>query len=242
MQPNYTLEKIKFATDSQTFEKAIDLYESGKVTNFREGISCYSAVVLGTKPYQVSVENRNYALANCTCYLGQNDVLCKHMVAVAIYAIMRGEKIKQEDKEIFTDPICSGKLGELDESELKNIKQSITSALKYIKTYSGSSSAWFAYQNLLSEGCSRLSKIVSELPVSLQTAKLLTDLLLRIDKKLCTGGMDDSDGAVGDFMQETVEVLKSYTMLDKNCKNAFLLLKNRETCFGWEEPLLELID
>ena len=34
MGPAYNLDKIKFATDTATFEKAIDLYESGKVTKF----------------------------------------------------------------------------------------------------------------------------------------------------------------------------------------------------------------
>lgn len=54
----YDLDKIKFATDGPTFERAVGLYESGKVTKFEEGINAYSAIVLGTKPYQVSVEAR----------------------------------------------------------------------------------------------------------------------------------------------------------------------------------------
>jgi len=37
-QPGYGLNKIKFATDRPMFEKAIALYESGKVTQFEEGI------------------------------------------------------------------------------------------------------------------------------------------------------------------------------------------------------------
>lgn len=56
--PRYDIDKIKFATAAPTFEKAIGLYESGKVTKFEEGIGTYSAVVLGTKPYRVSVEAR----------------------------------------------------------------------------------------------------------------------------------------------------------------------------------------
>ena len=71
MQPKYDLDKIKFATDRPTFEKAVNLYEKGKVTQFKEGIGSYSAVVLGTKPYRVSVEARQYGLAVCECYLGQ---------------------------------------------------------------------------------------------------------------------------------------------------------------------------
>jgi hypothetical protein len=43
MPPKYDIDKIKFATDAPTFKKAVELYESGKVTNFEEGISAYSA-------------------------------------------------------------------------------------------------------------------------------------------------------------------------------------------------------
>ena len=65
-------------------------------------------------------------------------------------------------------------------------------------------------------------------------------LLLRLDKKLCTGGVDDSDGEVGGFIEEVVEVLQEFAKLDPSCVNAFDKLKNRETCFGWEKPLLKL--
>jgi len=101
MQPAYNLDKIKFATDPPTFEKAVALYESGKVMEFEEGIGAYSAVVMGTKSYRVSVEARRYGLATCTCYLGQSDTLCKHMVAVSIYAVLRGKKLKPEDALYF---------------------------------------------------------------------------------------------------------------------------------------------
>ena len=60
MPPKFTLDKIKFATDAPTFEKAVDLYEKGKVTQFKKGIGAYSAAVIGTKPYRVSVEARRY--------------------------------------------------------------------------------------------------------------------------------------------------------------------------------------
>lgn len=80
------------------------------------------------------------------------------------------------------------------------------------------------------------------MPVSSQTAELLVDLLLRLDKKLCTGGVDDSDGEVGGFIQEVVCVLKDYAGLDSECIKAFIKLKDKETCFGWEEPLLGLVD
>ena len=241
MQPKYDLNKIKFATDGPTFEKAVDLYQKGKVTKFEEGIGGYSAVVLGTKPYRVSVEARRYDLATCECYLGQNDMLCKHMVAVAIRAVTGGKSLTDEDKRLVSQATSSGRLEELSKEELAVIKKEITGAMKYIKSYNGLSRIWFSYQSSLSEGCNRLSKIVSELPISEQTAKLLIDMLLRLDNKLCRSGVDDSDGTVGGFIEETVQVLKEYAKLDPSCVKAFQKLKGKETCFGWEEPLLELV-
>jgi len=237
MCPKYNLEKIKFATDAPTFEKAVVLYESGKVTQSEEGIGDYSAVVLGTKPYRVSVEARQYNLGHCECYLGQKDILCKHMVALAIYAVKEGKPLSEKDKQLVTDPKCSGRKGELSKKELAKVKKSITAAMGYVKPYYGPSRIWFSYQESLLEGCNRLSAIVSELPVSEQTAKLLVNLLLRLDKKLCQGGVDDSDGTVGEFINETVLILKEYAKLDPDCKKAFRVLENREMCFGWGETL-----
>ena len=241
MPPKFTLDKIKFATDGPTFERAVDLYEKGKVTKFEEGIGAYSAVVLGTKPYRVSVEARRYDYGHCECYLGQNDTLCKHMVAIAIRAVTGGKPLSEEDKRQVSQVICSGRLGELSKSELASTKKAITAGMRYIKSYKGPSRIWFSYQSSLSEGCNRLSKIVSELPVSEQTAGLLIDMLLRLDNKLCRSGVDDSDGTVGGFIEETVRVLEEYAKLDLACAKTFNELKAKETCFGWEEPLLKLI-
>lgn len=242
MLPDYDLEKIKFATDRPTFEKAVDLYEEGKVTQFKEGIRAYSAIALGTKPYRVSVEARRYDYGHCECYLGQQDTLCKHMVALAIYAVMRGKPLADEDKKLRGSPMCSDRLGELSKEELVPAKKAITSAMRYIKGYAGPSRTWFAYQNSLSEGCNRLSAIVSELPVSEQTAGLLVDMLLRLDKKLCVGGVDDSDGTVGGFIEEVVIMLQEYAKLDPKCIKAFKKLCGQETCFEWEEPLVKIFD
>lgn len=237
-KPDFTLDKIKFATDGPTFEKAVALCESGKVTKVEEGIRSYTAVVIGTKPYRVSVEARRHDYGHCTCYLGANGTLCKHMVALTIYVVQDGKPLTDNDKKLVQNPVCSGKLETLSDNELLTVKQMITAALRYIKVYTGPSRTWFAYQSSLSEGCNRLSAIVSDLPVGTQTAELLVDLLLRLDKKLCTGGVDDSDGEVGGFIGEVVEVLREFAKLDPSCINAFDKLKSRETCFGWEKPLL----
>jgi len=244
MKSAYDLDKIKFATDRPTFEKAVDIYESGGVNNFTDTGYGFEAKVRGSGGnfYEVFVSAKHYNEGDCNCYLGKNDTLCKHMVALAIYAVMRGKKLDKEDKEIISAPVCSGKLGELKKEELASIKKDISSAMKYIKAYNGPSRIWFQYQNSLSEGCNRLAKIISDLPVGEQTAGLLVDTLLRLDKKLCGGGVDDSDGTVGGFIEEAVNMLEEYAKLDPNCARAFEKLKGRETCFGWEEPLMKLLD
>jgi hypothetical protein len=242
MIPNYDFNKIKFATDRSTFEKAAALYDGGKVLDFKKDARGFSARVQGGQIYHVSVSAKNFDVGSCDCYLGQNDYLCKHMVAVAIYAVLGGEKIKAEDIEPVGEVKCSGRLGELLKDELAEVKKSISSAMKYIKSYEGPSRIWFAYQNSLSEGCNRLSVIVSNLPVSAQTAELLIKTLLKLDKKLCESGVDDSDGTVGGFIQECVEALKEFVRLDRKCVNSFKLLRGQSTCFGWEEPLARIFD
>jgi len=242
MLPAYSLDKIKFATDGPTFERAVGLYEGGKVTEVKEVLNGFFAIVLGTKAYKVYVDSRYYDRGNCECYLGLRGTLCKHMVAVAIYAVMGGKKLSEEEKELIDSSVCSGKLGELSKEELAKTKKSITSAMRYIKAYTGPSRIWFAYQGSLSEGCSRLSALVSSLPVSKQTAKLLVNTLLRLDKKLCEGGVDDSDGTVGGFIYETVNILQEYIKLDPLCIGAFKKLCGQSTCFDWKEPLVKIFD
>lgn len=244
MKPLYDLDKIRFATGRATFEKAVRIYESGGVRNFTDDEFGFSAEVSGSKGnfYKVYVSGKHYDDGDCDCYLGQNEVLCKHMVAVAICAVAEGGELKKEDIGYVDGPVCSGKRGELTDNEFKQVKAEITDALRYIKSYFGPSRTWFAYQNSLMEGCNRLTAVVSRLPVSLQTSKMLVDLLLRLDRKLCTGGVDDSDGTVGGFMEEVVMVLQEFARIDNACKEAFSKLKNKDTCFGWEESLLKIID
>lgn len=241
MIPKYDLDKIKFATDGSTFQKAVKIYISRGIKDFNDAGRGFEAKVRGSKGnyYEVYVSAKNYDSGNCDCYLGEQDVLCKHLVAAAIYAVKGGSNLEESEGEMISGPMCSGKLGEPEKSELKEIKAEITAAMRYIKPYNGPSRIWFQYQDSLSEGCNRLSKIVSELPVSYQTARLLVDMLLRLDNKLSYGGADDSDGTVGGFIEETVQALLEFAKLDSSCTKAFKGLKDKETCFGWEEPLLK---
>lgn len=241
VKPRWDLDKIKLATDEPTFERAVGLYEGGKVTRFRAEMSGFFAVVIGSQPYEVFVSARRYNEGSCSCYLGQKETLCKHMVALAIRAVTGGKPLTDDDKQQRNQVRCGGRVGTLTTEELAAVKKSITAAMRYIKPYDGPSRIWFAYQNSLTEGSNRLSAIVSDLPASPQTAKLVVQMLLRLDDKLCHSGVDDSDGTVGGFIENAVTVLKEFARLDPTCTEAFRLLQGQETCFDWEKPLLQLI-
>lgn len=137
MTPSYDLNKIKFATDEGTFKRAVGLYENGKVTKVEALGGYYSVVVLGTEPYRVSVSARNYKQGHCTCYLGQKDTLCKHMVALALYAVMDGKPLSDKDKQLSHNVECGSKRDVLNKEELETVKRAITESMRYIKPYRG---------------------------------------------------------------------------------------------------------
>lgn len=239
--PKYTIEDICFGVDEGTFERAVGLYETGKITEFSDDGIGYSAVVVGTHPYRVYVHASSFDRGTCSCYLGERDELCKHMIAVAVYSITHGRKLAPEEIAVVEGVTCSGVLGELSGEELKEVKADITKAMRHIKPYNGPSRTWFAYQNSLSEGCRRLSPVVSCLPVSKQTARLLVDLLIRIDRKI-QSGVDDSDGTVGGFAYELVSVLEDFARLDSSCIETFEKLCQVDMGFGFEDELVRILD
>lgn len=240
---NYGLDEIKFAVDGATFKRAVGLYESGKVTKVDAAGGHYFADVLGTEPYRVSVSFRNFKQGHCTCYVGQKNMLCKHVIALAIYAVMDGKPLNDKDKQLNSEVRCSRRRNALSQDELAAVKKSITESMKYIKPYSGPSRTWFANQDSLREGCNRLSAIAFDLPVDRQAAEILVKLLLRLDKKLRVGGVDDSNGIVGGFMTQVVGILQEYARINPDCINAFKsLIGIGITCFQWEEPLVRIWD
>lgn len=240
MKPSFDLDKIKYSTDKPTWEKAVGLVKKGKVTKFEELADGFGATVLGTSPYRVIVSAKHFDRGDCECYLGQKEILCKHMVAVAIYAVKNGQELSESDIKQGNDVVFSGQKGNLSETDLEAVKQAISGALKYIKAYTGPSKTWFAYQDSLNEGCNRLASIVAKLPAGPESSELLVDLLLKLDKKLTRGGVDDSDGTVGDFITDSVQVLEQFAAADSRCIEAFKELCDAETCFGWEEPLNQI--
>jgi len=240
---SFTLDDLKYGVPEKTLQRAVKLYQEGKVTKVRDGgrRSTTAAIVIGSKPYHVVVFHKSYDMGYCDCYLGQNDELCKHMIALALHMVCQGEPLVSDLTKVKYIPESSGELRQITTEELRLYKKEITQALKYIKYYQGPSRTWFTYQASLSEGCVRLSEIVSRLPVCLKSAQLLVDLALRIDKKL-QYGVDDSDGTVGGFVEGVVEMLIEFYKLDPSCIKVFNKLAGVSTCWDWEAPLVRLVD
>lgn len=238
----FDLDKIRYGSERASFVRAVDLYNKGKVTQVEDRLGGITAVVLGTEPYNVSISIRNFKQGGCTCYLGQKGTICKHMIALAIYAVMDGKPLDPKKHELSTEVKCSGRLGQSNDMELIEINMLISAAMKYIKAYNGPSKTWFRNQDSLREGCARLTEIVNRMPVNRQTSDILVKLLLRLDKKLSTGGVDDSNGIVGGFMKEVTDILVKFAKLDKECILSFKKIVGIETGFGWEEPLIKLFE
>lgn len=69
---------------------------------------------------------------------------------------------------------------------------------------------------------------------------MIIKLLIRIDRKLCSG-VDDSNGTIGGFIQECVQVLEDYATIDRTCIDEFYALTRITSCFDWEIPLVGMI-
>src|SRR3989338_8801217 len=240
--PQYDLTKIKFATGNPLWDRAVDLYESGKVTRFKDNGESFSGMVLGGNPYEAWVSRDKFDVGDCTCYLGKKNELCKHLVALAIRAVTRGKPLEAGERVVRNAPECSGRAGALREDEPEVLHEEISAGMKCVRAYHGPSRTWFAYQASLSEGCTRLSAVFSGLPVSEQAARMVVKVLLRLDRKLSQGGGDDADGTVGGFIEECVLMLEKYAEIDPACMKAFGVLREQETCFDWQEPLVKRAD
>ena len=241
MQPKYDIETLKFSVDKGTYGRALELYNGGRVTGFsKDPDRGYYATVRGTQLYRVSVSSKNFNAGRCDCYLGQKHILCKHMVAVAITALTDNGKFRLDlvqDNQLIINP----DLGEISKAELAEARRRINAAIRKIKYYNGPSSTWFEYQNSLEEGCNRLRALFGSLPVSSQTCSLIVASLIKIDKKL-RDGVDDSNGTVGHFIKESVDLLAQFAQKDSGCIGCFYQLTSQQTCFEWEVPLVELIN
>jgi hypothetical protein len=234
--PKFTIADIQLGVGDHEFTKALDLYTRGSVNHVKRDFSSYSAIVSGTHDYVVNVSSISYDQGNCNCFLGERDELCKHMIALAIALV---HKYRPDDTKIIDKPlgqaVCSGKIREITKDEIKEIKANVNKGLSLIKSYNGPSSKWFQYQDNLIKGSRIILLALSQLPVCEKSAMVCIGLLKRLDRKLLNGGIDDSDGTVGDLMIQTVEVLNMFAESDTRLKKYISDKLPKGEVFDWEK-------
>lgn len=96
MVPEYDLKKIKSGVEEKKWDRAVGLYQAGKVSEFEETPNGFTALVLGAKPYDVAVSETDCSQGDCSCFMGSNGSVCKHMLALAIHAVLRGAPIDKD--------------------------------------------------------------------------------------------------------------------------------------------------
>ncbi len=226
--PKFTLPDIRFADGDATFNRAQDLYQSGKVNNIKETPYGYSATVQGTQTYEVSISSRRIDEGNCTCYLGQNDRLCKHMLALGLAVLVASGKM-QESAAKMTAPI-----------DITEVKKLVTTGMKKLRRYTGPSRVWFSYQRSLATGARMITHAVSALPPSKENASYLWHVIERIDKKLANG-VDDSDGVVGDCVDRIIRQLADYAIAAPELVPDIRRYANMKTNFDFGDDLRAML-
>lgn len=223
--PKFTYEDIKYSEGRAMFKRAQALFKAGKVKQIREDPRGYSATVKSTHPYEVSVSMKSVDVGYCNCYMGQNDTLCKHMLALALAVLNETGALGSEESL----------------EELSEVKRRVSTGLRKIKAYTGPSKIWFSYQRSLSVGAGMISSAIANLPASKENADYLWKLVLRISKKLATGGVDDSDGTVGGCVYEILAKLAEFAKEKPELKPIILEYSKDDTGFGFEDELRNMI-
>lgn len=235
IRPNYTLQDIQLSVEGNEFNKGLRLFKDGKVGTIRETFSGFEANVSGTQKYVVAVDSEDFEKGDCDCYLGQKDYLCKHILALAIAVVY---KYRPQATTIIDHPlnqaVCSGKISEATQQELSDIENEIKAGLVYIKSWSGPSKKWFEYQDTISKGSRIILLALSKLPICEKSVALCITLLKKLEKKLL-GAVDDSDGTVGNLMEEIIQLLCLFVDFKKELGPYIAKSLPRGEVYNWED-------
>lgn len=228
LKPLFTIQDIKYSVDDATFQRAQQLFDAGKVQKIIETPHGYEATVQGTSTYRVSLSMRHIDKGFCDCYMGQNDMLCKHMLALGIAVLHssgKGDEAAAEDSP----------------TNLDAAKQLVAAAVRKIKPYHGPSKIWFSYQRELDFGSGCIVEAVQKLPATKENAEYLWSLVLKLSKKLSHGGVDDSNGTVGNCIASLVKQCAGYAKEKSELKPIIERFTEEDTGFGFEDILIEEI-
>lgn len=231
MQPLFNYADVKFAESDAVFKRAIELFVKEKIIDYSELFDGYAATVIGTKPYHVELSRKRVDRADCNCYLGQNDQLCKHMLALGLYVLHKYSLIDANGNPVGADKLTS-----------ENARDNVTAALRKIRSYNGPSRIWFEYQRSLDIAAGTINDAVELFDISIDNAKYLWKLVLRLSKKLSHGGVDDSNGTIGGVIFTILEKVANMAHQDESIKCWVAAHCTDDTGFGFEEDLQKLVD
>ena len=222
--PKFTLEDVACADRPATFKRAQMLYRSGKVGEVVEKPLGYSATVLGTQPYVVSISLSRVDNGDCNCYLGQHGRMCKHLLALALKILDGSGKG------------VSVAAGPQAPEDLASVRPIVNAGMNRLRAYHGPSKIWFSYQRTLATGASMIAQAVSGLPPTKENAAYLWAVIIRIDKKL-VNGVDDSDGVVGECVARITQQLAAYAQVVPALVPVIKQFCSKKTNFCFEAEL-----
>lgn len=225
LEPKFTYRDVRYSVDDALFSRALKLFTGKKIVDFRHDLAGYSAKVLGTQSYTVHVAQRAVDYGLCDCYMGKNDILCKHMIAVGLEVLHRTGKIGSDGKPCENPP-----------SSLEERKALVTAGLRKITAYDGPSSTWFAYQAKLDVGAAMMYEAIQGVEPSVENANFLWDIVKRVDRKLA-GGVDDSNGTVWPVASEAVRLLAGWSRDSAEIRALAIRLAKTKTSAGFHEEL-----
>ena len=162
------------------------------------------------------------------------------MIALAIALVY---KYRPNDVTPIQKPldqaVSLGEVRDITIDEVVEFKKGIKEGLKYIKSYGGGSAKWFQYQDSLTKGSRLILLALSNIPVCEKSALLCINTLKRIEKKLLQGGVDDSDGQIGELMRQIIELLNMFVSLDSTLKKFIKAKLPKGEIFDWEAGFVD---
>lgn len=229
-KPLFTYSDVKYASDEAIFKRAKELFAKQKVQSYESTADGYRAIVQGSQPYRVRLSRKRVDYADCDCYMGQNDALCKHMLALALKALHESGLVDQSGNPVASSVVLPA-----------DAKLHISAAIKKIRSYDGPSRIWFEYQRKLDIAAGMISEVLPLLDTSMVNAKYLWKIILRLSDKLARGGVDDSNGTIGGAIYAIIERLVQMAKHDQAIEAWAVKNCTADTGFGFEEELQNML-
>ena len=224
----FTYEDLVSGVNERIFARARALCKTDKVTDFRLTYrGDLTALVHGTERYSVLVSRTAFDHGSCTCYMGEEGELCKHMIAVALIGLQ---------KEGTLDPSYAPEKTFADDDPQKRVGRGI----RKVVSYDGPSRIWWSYQRKLDTAAYLIRQGTDQLEPSLLHAKFIWKAILTLSDKLATGGVDDSNGTIGGAVDHLVSALAHMAHTDPKIM-AYAMTCTEDTGFGFEDDLARLL-